>query len=421
MRVLHLSFGDSNGAFYGAYRTHKNLERYGHESTMCVLDKTSDDDRVIEIPCRWKEVTSIFNKIFRRLSVKMNEKNDKTFLYYFKQTSVKALINAYIASPDLIIVYYVAGFLNDSDIHRIQKHYNCPVAFYLMDAGMLTGGCHYPWNCIGYKKSCNACPAVNRAFTLIPQRLLSKRKEIYGSMNCFFLSGSNWLNEKIHQSAIKPRFDSRQALIGIDERIFKPRKRCEAERELKVSLPIGHRVILLGAQSLRDTRKGFVYLLEALREIRKREPDIFFNVTIITVGSVIYSDVFNGISNVNIPFIKEKDKYPFLYNLADVFVCPSIEDAGPMMINESLCSGTPVISFDVGVASNLIENEVSGFISKDVSSHALSEMIISFLRLDEKSIFSMKENSQRIALERSSARVQVDSIVDAYNSVIRVN
>lgn len=111
MRIFHLSLSDNNGAFYGAYRTHKNFERYGHESTMCVLNKTSDDEQVIEVPCRWKGVSSFINKIFRRISVKMNEKNDKTFLYYFKQISTKKLTNSYIASPDLIIVYYVAGFL----------------------------------------------------------------------------------------------------------------------------------------------------------------------------------------------------------------------------------------------------------------------------------------------------------------------
>ena len=421
MRILHLSFGDSKGAFYGAYRTHKNLERYGHDSTMCVLEKTSNDDTVIEVSCWWKKLFFFFNKVFRRLSVKINEKNDKTFLFYFKQIPIENLMRVYRKSPDLIIIYYVAGFLTDEDIGKLQEYYNCPVAFYLMDAGMLTGGCHYPWDCTGYTQYCSECPAVNVFFKAMPQRLLERRKIIYNNMDCFFLSGSNWLNSKICQSSINPRFGSRLALMGIDERMFKPRNRSEAEKILKLSLPIGHKVILLGAQSLRDTRKGFVYLLEALKTIRGKSPTILSNVTLLTVGNTIDSDVYDGLSNVNVPFIKEKDKYPLIYNLADVFVCSSIEDAGPMMINESLSSGTPVISFDVGVASNLIENDVSGFISPDISAIALAEMIIRFLNLDDKAILAMKENSRNIALERTSAKTQVDSIVDACNFVTKIN
>ena len=62
------------------------------------------------------------------------------------------------------------------------------------------------------------------------------------------------------------------------------------------------------------------------------------------------------------------------YSKADVFVCSSIEDNGPMMINESLMSGTPVVCFDTGVGPDLI-NESTGYLAKNKSSSDLAEGI----------------------------------------------
>ena len=46
-----------------------------------------------------------------------------------------------------------------------------------------------------------------------------------------------------------------------------------------------------------------------------------------------------------------------LYAAADVVVIPSIEDSGPLMTSEVLMTGTPVVAFDTGIASELISKE----------------------------------------------------------------
>ncbi|HFK6835973.1 TPA: glycosyltransferase, partial [Citrobacter freundii] len=106
----------------------------------------------------------------------------------------------------------------------------------------------------------------------------------------------------------------------------------------------------------------------------------------------------------------DKNKYPYLYNVADGFICSSIEDAGPMMINESLMSGTPVISFKTGVAEDLIIDGVNGFLAESVSAIALADAIAAFLKLTTFELMEQKHSSRSIALNRCSSLVQVQAI-----------
>jgi glycosyltransferase involved in cell wall biosynthesis len=48
-----------------------------------------------------------------------------------------------------------------------------------------------------------------------------------------------------------------------------------------------------------------------------------------------------------------------LFSASDLYVSTSLEDSGPLMINMSIMSGTPVVSFAMGVAFDLV-NEHTG-------------------------------------------------------------
>lgn len=411
MNFLHLSTGDSKGAFYGAYRTHTNLKKYGHESTMFVLEKTSSDTNVVEVQQTKTKILNFLVKVLRRFIVRRGDAEDKTYLIYNTTFSVNEIQKKYTQKPDLIIVYYVAGFLSDFDLFKIQQHYQCPVAFYLMDAAMFTGGCHYPWHCEGYKTGCQQCPAMTHPKLItLPAHIFKNRKKYFSEMDCFFLSASQWLDERCQASGIKAKLGMNKAIIGIDENVFTPRTISVAKKNIDVQIPEGHRVIFLGAQSLSDPRKGVKYVIEALDIIKKENPQSLTNVSILTVGGQPQTVLPENISVINIGFIHDKEKYPFLYNLADGFICPSIEDAGPMMINEALMSGVPVISFKVGVAEDLIVNQQNGFLADNISSAALADAITKFLMLSDSSLAAMKNNSRQSALEKCAAITQVKAI-----------
>ncbi|AHJ77462.1 hypothetical protein C813_00010 [Kosakonia sacchari SP1] len=386
---------------------------------MYVAEKTSQDKNVYSASSKRIFAFKIVYKIIRRLLVRAKTDKDRAYLLYGTTLSVPDIIQTVKFKPDLIMVYYVSGFLSENDIQKIQKHYKAPVAFYMMDAGMLTGGCHYPWECTGFQKKCSVCPALNfPGVNILAKKKLEERRSLFADMDCLFLSASSWLDDKYSKSVIRARLGCEKVLIGIDEEIFKLRERSLAEKKLDVKLPDDKIILFVGAQSLNVPRKGYKFLLDALNILENNNHEVYEKISILTVGGEIDNSL-DKISHTKLKFIKDKNTYPYLYNLADAFICTSIEDAGPMMINESIMSGLPVISFRMGVAEDLIIDGKTGQLADEFTSLALAKSISDFVLKGLDGINKMKLECREFALNTTSAQVQVTGIASIIDGVRR--
>jgi glycosyltransferase involved in cell wall biosynthesis len=98
------------------------------------------------------------------------------------------------------------------------------------------------------------------------------------------------------------------------------------------------------------------------------------------------------------------------YKAADVFICPSIEDSGPMMINQSLMCGTPVVSFEMGVAFDLVITGETGYRVKLKDTNDMAKGIMNILALDKISYGKMSDNCRKLALDLCSPEVQTAKI-----------
>jgi len=52
-----------------------------------------------------------------------------------------------------------------------------------------------------------------------------------------------------------------------------------------------------------------------------------------------------------------------VYKAADLFISSSVEDSGPLMVNQSIAAGTPVAAFNVGVANDLVIDGKTGVLA----------------------------------------------------------
>ena len=77
-----------------------------------------------------------------------------------------------------------------------------------------------------------------------------------------------------------------------------------------------------------------------------------------------------------------------------------------MMVSESMLCGTPVASFNVGKACDLITSHVSGFIVHVNDHEALASSLNYFLTLDSESTKSISIEARRSALEQVSLGAQ---------------
>ena len=314
--------------------------------------------------------------------------------------------------PDLVIIYYVADFLSESQLLEIQRVTQSPVAFYLMDMGMLTGACHYAWDCQGYHSDCSDCPMTkSKAIKRVIAGKWKLRQASYGKMQPVMVSGSEQLNQQVNFSRLTRSFNRRKILMGVNSENYSPLNRSSARKEFSfLSEDI---VLYFGAQNVDDKRKGFSYLVEALMLLNNSlSKEELARVCLFTIGAGDPISKYDfSFKHVHLPFISDQVLFSKTYAAADVFICPSVEDSGPMMVNEAMMSGTPVIAFDLGVAKDLVVSGKTGYKIPAISSSGLASSLIEFVRMSDEQRAEMRRNCRDVAIQSCSMEQQVQSFV----------
>lgn len=409
MNILHLNTHiDHKNLSFPHYRYHKMLEQQGHNSVLLVAQGNVQTNN-IKILNKGKLFPYFgISKIVRKLFFKSNH-------YFFPEWNldyVKAehVINSINIKPDIIIAYLTKFAFNQKLLYELSKEYNAPVLCVGIDHAPLTGGCHFPFDCTRYKQKCGRCPAINSTKEIDLSRKTWEFKKKYIDMtDITFLSCTSNFTKQVKESSLYRDKHIEQIILPVDEEIFTPLYKDEIRKELE--LPLDKKVIFFGAVNLEDKRKGLKHLIEALEILNKK-----------VESKELSSDIFlliagKGIDNLNIPFeykllgyLKDEVSLAKAYQASDLFVCPSIEDVGPLMINQSIMSGRPVVAFDMGVAPDLVHTGNTGYLAKLADSGDLAVGIESIISLDADEWTNMSHNCRRFALEEFSLKSQYERI-----------
>lgn len=416
MKFLHVSTGDNRGAFSGAYRLHRNLIDCGHESFMFVGRKTVNDPTVIAPARIFQGIRFFMEKIFSLIAKRVFSHDIQTSRIFKANIGFVPTFDVVNKikkiKPDLVIVYYVADFLSEKQLYRIQQVTQAPVAYYLMDMGMLTGACHYAWDCTGYQSGCIDCPMTDSSIikTIISRKWRS-RNIYYDKIKPIIVSGSEQLSQQVELSGLTKLLDVKKILIGVNSETYSPSNRVAARKDF--SFLEDDIVLYFGAQNIEDKRKGFSYLLDALGLlVPMLSPEVIMKVRLFTIGQGDPIQQCNfPFRHTHLPFISDQSQFSRTYAAADVFICPSVEDSGPMMVNESMMSGTPVIAFDVGVSKDLVISGKTGFRVPTVNSVELASVLSTFVKMTRDDRLMMNKNSRRMALQTCSMERQVESFL----------
>jgi glycosyltransferase involved in cell wall biosynthesis len=171
----------------------------------------------------------------------------------------------------------------------------------------------------------------------------------------------------------------------MDFQVYSPRDQAAARR--RFGLPKKGVVILAGADSLKDERKGFDLLLEAWGQGRK-------DATLALFGR-------NGQERegvVNLGSIDTDEAMADAYRAADLYVHPARQENAPCTIQESLACGTPVLAFAVGGIPEMVVPSKTGFLVARLSPESLAETLASVLANPEQ-LREMRERCRQHAEE----------------------
>jgi glycosyltransferase involved in cell wall biosynthesis len=149
----------------------------------------------------------------------------------------------------------------------------------------------------------------------------------------------------------------------IDLKIFSPGDRVAARR--RWGLPEEGLVILAGADSLVDPRKGFDLLREAWGSARRH------GVALALFGR--HGE--NRPRERYLGNLTTDEEMVAAYRAADLYVHPARMENAPCTIQESLACGTPVLAFAVGGILEMVISGKTGFLALQVGADCLQEAL----------------------------------------------
>src|SRR6185369_9578119 len=233
------------------------------------------------------------------------------------------------------------------------------VVWTMHDMNPLTGGCHYAGECTAYLGSCGSCPMLgSRQEHDISRSTWEFKRFAYGKLDLHPVAPSRWLARVASQSSLLSPFTSRVIPNGFPSDLFTPgaaAKREEVRRGYGV--PEGAKVVLFGAESLLTERKGFVYLLQALKSMNTE------GIVFAFFGRLPEEVQLQlNLPLINLGFVGDEITLAALYSMADLFVIPSIEDNLPNTVVEAMLCGVPVLGFDIGGIPDMVEHKQTGYL-----------------------------------------------------------
>ncbi len=423
MKVLIVSKSDAGGgAFYAAYRLHKGLRNVGVDSKMLVDYKMTDDSDVYgsngEIGRSWSRVRSFVDKSPLRL----NRSNVQDFhpAWVGKNLAKHQLVK----EADIINLHWITrGFVSIKQIAELAK-LNKPIAWTLHDMWAFTGGCHYSGDCAKYTTKCGACPQLKSIKEKdLAYRIFRKKSKHFSDLNLEIIVLCKWMQDCVKKSYLLSGKPVHLIPNGLDTDVFKPIDKSAARA--KLGLPANKKIVLFGALgATSNERKGFAYLKEAVRRMAASGASHVEQTCLAVFGESSTADVGELPFEVrNLGRLSKESSMALAYSAADVFVAPSLEDNLANTVMESLSCGTPVVAFNIGGMSDMIEHHGNGYLSvpKDVDS--LSTGIKRVLESIDTSSH-LAEAAREKAVREYALKVQAgryrelfDSLVEARSNV----
>jgi glycosyltransferase involved in cell wall biosynthesis len=188
---------------------------------------------------------------------------------------------------------------------------------------------------------------------------------------------SKYSSEKIVQFYDVDKTKIRIVPNGVDLQRFKP---AQALESIKRQIGIDSKLCVLFVGRL-IPRKGLPFLIEAAKHIVKEFKETIF----VIVGDgplknhlMAYLEEINLSGNFAFLGDVNENVLPALYNCADVFALPSIQEGQGIALLEAQATAKPVVAFDVGGVSEAMVDKETGLLVKP-NSRELADAILKLL------------------------------------------
>jgi glycosyltransferase involved in cell wall biosynthesis len=143
---------------------------------------------------------------------------------------------------------------------------------------------------------------------------------------------SRWMLERVNASPFYSHCEKHLIPFGVDLDVFCPKNPAAIRRELGV--PCDRLVIMF--RGLDAPAKGLIYLLQALERIRDRKTPVYL---LIVNGSGFFSQLRDRFEIREISVVTDTKEMARIYQAADIFLSPSLQETFGMMSVEAMACG----------------------------------------------------------------------------------
>jgi glycosyltransferase involved in cell wall biosynthesis len=368
LNVLHISESDGiGGSGRSAFRLHSTLRDLGLGSRMLVGRRRTDDRdvRLLKRHIAWRALDRASGELLDLLNLQ----------YVFYPSSFGVALDPWFRAADVVQLYNTHGsYFSHSALPVLSRRR--PAVWRLSDMWAFTGHVAYSYDCDRWKSGCGSCPylgeypALSRDTTAALWRW---KDEVYKRSRLTIVAPSRWIEGLARESPLLSRFPVRRIPNGIDLDRFRPVDRAEARRRLE--LPEDGPVVLFSAPDISDRRKGGAVLNEALEHLHD-EP---FELLLAGANETpAFPRSFRSLTH-----LVDEEEIALSYAAADLFVLPTLAENLPNAALESVASGTPCVSFDVGGVPDVVRHLETGYLAPLGDAKGLADGVRTLLNDDE--------------------------------------
>lgn len=291
---------------------------------------------------------------------------------YYSRSATKKLINHIEEiKPDVVHLHNLhSNFVHVNMLLQYLAKNDVPTVITMHDCWFFTGKCfHYAdIGCERYKSGCGRCPKkkappASMLFDSTASVLRDRDKLLHAIPRLKVVGCSEWVCNEAKKGIMKD-LELMPIRNGVDTNVFKPYDKTAVKRELNLE----DKFVIMGMANK--------WLLPSNVEfLNKMKSHLAENDRIVLVGCTEQqmSALQSEEKIIAVGFVKGREALAKYYAAANVFVNVTHADTLPTVNMESICCGTPVVTYDSCGSPEIVlegcgyvvpEGDVDGIVEK---------------------------------------------------------
>ena len=176
------------------------------------------------------------------------------------------------------------------------------------------------------------------------------------------------------------------------------------------------KVLMFSSVNLKDPRKGGDLLIQALQKLPESLKKSCVLLILGLASTHIEAEV--SIPCLSLGYISSDRIKSAAYSAADLFLFPTRADNLPLVLQESIACGTPIVSFKVGGVPDLVRSKITGYLAEPENIQDFANGIVELL--EAKSLRSqMSTRCREIAEKEYALQIQAGRYVKIYEELLK--